>query len=997
MFAPLHTQSAYSLGSGTARPAALAALAARYGFPALALTDVENIYGQVEFHHAARAQGIKPITGVELRGGHGSAELGRHTGRLVLLARDWEGYRAICRVITARRLVRQPTPEPLTSVTAALRGLFYLSDDAAVIAALLGIGVAPGDIRSLVAAPGVASAPAGVAEVAHIDAVMARAEDADLHRLLVAIRTHRRYDQVATEPQERSLPTAEQARELFAGRPDLLAESVRVAEACELDLTVRRRVFPAGVHQDGRSPEQQLHDLARARLAEGRSSGRWQGTGYDERLAGELETLCRLGFGSYLLLVAEITDEARRRGMTIGGRGSAGGSLVAHILGITTVDPLEHGLLFERFVNSERVDLPDIDLDVPSDRRGELIAWVLRRFGTGRTAMASTHVTYGLRAALRAGLSASGMRPAELDRVLAQIPESAETLDQRLTDSLTGRYREAVPLILRLVGLPDHLSVHPGGVVITDRDVSDYVALERTARGVIVTQYDMHSLAELGLIKVDLLGNRALSAIDEARAVAGVAEIPEHDDATADALEAGRTIGCFQVETPPVRAVLSQVPVRSVAALANVLAIVRPGPASGDAKAAFIRRAQGLEPAEPVIPGAPLAASLGLLLYEEDLMVAISAVTGWTMDRADALRARLIAGDDAGLEELRSLFVAAAGQRSVAAGAAEHAWRLLARFAAYSFNKAHAVSYAQIAWRSVWLRTHHPLAFAAAVLNHYGGAYPLRSIAADLARSGVAILGPHVNRSAAACVVEGDSVRLGLAVVKHLTVSHRERILVARPFTSLAGLLDAVRLSYREIQALVLSGACDALAPLSAGGYPFAHEELLRRLKYHPDYRPPPGTPVSGAATDPAMASYQRLVRIRNELEYLGMHPSGHPLAVLRPEAEAAGCLTIAEAIDRRGERVRVVGLVAAARRIWTRADQPMQFVTFEDETGLLEAVLLPGIYRALGDPVTTPGPFLVEGRMTVDPRDPQLEIGHLMPFHQRERPASSGVAGATR
>jgi hypothetical protein len=881
MFVPLHTKSAHSPGYGTACVDELVRRASKHGYPALALADVENLYGQVAFHHAARRLGVKPITGVELRSGYRPGTLGSKRRRLVLLARDRTGYESLCRIITRRRAADRPRDDdPLRCLDAEPCGVFFLSDDASTIRDLLRAGVPHSDVRCLLIRPGGGAPPAGVLAVADTDVVMADPADRHLHVLQMAIHQRRRCSTVTdAEPPERSLPAPEAVRRLFADAPQALAESRRLAEACCFDLSTMPRVLPALECPDGEIADAYLERTCRQRFDDGRRQGTWQGPIYDERLGKELALLRELGFASYFLIVAEIAGRARQEGMAVAGRGSAAGSLVAHVLGITTIDPVAHGLYFERFLHPERRELPDIDLDLPSDRRDELIDWVFRRFGRERVAVVSAHQTFARRAALREGLKALGMPLAEVERFCDRLP--ADELEPALAPLpfhfLPDLYRAAVPLLGRLVGKFQHLSVHPGGVVIADAPLDRYVPLELAPKGVVVTQYDMHALAKVGLVKIDLLGNRALSAVQEAlRWVGEPAEVADGDPATVRLLHEARTVGCFQIETPALRAVLRRLPVRGERDLVAALAIVRPGPASGEAKAAFLRRANAAEPAHPPHPrlAEALRDTYGMMLYEEDLMTAIAALTGWSLGRADVFRAALLAaqGDAAVMARLQQQFTAGARRTGLTDGEALSFWQILARFVAYSFNKAHATSYADLAWQTAALKAHYPVAFACAVLNSYGGLYPLRTLAADFARHGVRLLPPHVNHSQARCTVESGAVRIGLSSVKHLTKKNRLTLLEKRPFGNFRDVLQRLPFSYRELESLVLCGACDGLSPLTPEDYPFAHEALLARLKTDrrvqalegPAPRPPE---VVSGATAKQWQTYRALVRIRNELK----------------------------------------------------------------------------------------------------------------------------------
>jgi DNA-directed DNA polymerase III PolC len=994
MHVPLHVKSDFSAGYGTATVDELVECAARHGFAALALTDVENMYGQVHFHLAARALGLRAITGVELRQRHGPRSVGDKPGRLVLLARDRAGYESLCRIVTARRRApAEPSGPPTDCLDENPRGVFFLSDDVGVLDALLRGGVSEADVRFLLVRPGGPKPPSGVRAVADTDVVMAHPADRALHALRLAIVERRRIETATgTEPSERSFADASALRALFADAPDAMTESQRIAEACELQLGEGPLIRPSIEWPSGDKADAILAAACRAQLRDGRRNGRLQSTVYDTRLHDELDVVQQLGLADYFLIVAEIVDYAHQHDIALVARGSAVSSLVAHLLGWSDVDPIVHGLYFERLLHPGRRDPPDIDLDLASDRREEVIDWVFRRFGKDRVAMVSAHQRFQRRGAFREGLKALGMRAVEVDGFCERLPRDDADVETPLPLALlTDRCRTAAPLIERLMGTFQHLSVHAGGIVIATPRIDQHAPLERAPKGVTVTQYDVHALARLGVAKIDLLGNRALAAIQETCRLAGIVlPATDADAATLDALREGRTIGSFQVETPAVRSTLRKLPLHDVEDLVAALAIVRPGPASGDDKAAYVRRARGLEAPDP--PNPRLASLVrrthGLLLYDEQLMGAISLMTGWPLHRADEVRAALVHAQDdrSALAELAESFTRAAAKTGVPLREALHVWRILERFASYSFSKAHASSYARVAWQSTFLNTHQPVEFACAVLNHYGGHYPLRTVAADFCRRGVTLLAPHVNRSGPFTEVEAGDVRLGLCTVSRLTTKTRRAILARRPFRDIGELLDRIPLSRQEVEALLRSGACDGLAPLSAASYPFAHEDLLGRLREMPLAAALAGF-APREARGPHLETYRALVRIQNELTFLRMHPSAHPMSVLRGEATRAECLQVAHLPGRRGEVVRIAGVVAATRRLATHGGSMMQFVTLEDESGLVEVVLFPATYTALSDPVTTPGPFIVTGRVEDDHGDVHLVASGVLPFHSRAQP----------
>lgn len=1115
MFVPLHVKSDFSLGYGTASVDQLVERAAELGYRSLALTDLENLYGQVRFHDRCRRHGVRPITGVELRPGFDARQSpGSKKGRVVLLARDECGYRSLCRIVSCRRGGLDggkggPLDDPLPLVARYPEGLIALSDDPAVIERLhAGGSFAAAHLGLLLVRPAGLPVPdvpvsrgAGgqrIRKVADLDAAFAAAGDRPLHLLQLAVAQGRLIKETAgsgeAESGERWLRSAEDAASLFADRPDALAATEELAGMCGFRLggdDETAHVFDASAAgtDDARLRRRCEEALAGTGHLRGGKAKR-----YRDRLAHELSVISVLGFSGFMLLVAEILGHCTEEGIPAAVRGSAVSSLVLHLLGGSPVDPVAQGLLFERFLHPGKSAWPDVDVDLSWHRRDEVIDWVYRHFGADKVAMVAAMHTFRHRSALREGLKALGIAGAVIERLSRAIPSDDAVSDEldavetaagsvaaefdfldvaqtpaprtpALSDHLHSAdpvLARALPLVRRLVGRPRHLAAHPGGIVIGAHPLADLVHLERAPKGVVVTQYDLVSVARLGLVKIDLLGNRCLSEIDEALAGAGwevplrIASIPREDPATLAAIDSADTLGCFQLESPAMRSLLARLPIRRQSDLTAALALIRPGASAGEVKESFVRRARGEEAATLAFPALAdrLGETFGLPIYEEDIMVLLSRTGGISLAQADELRRGIVkcGGDAAALRGLQAAFLRLAKQAAPRASLARanRAWGVAARFAAYAFNKAHAASYAFLSYYAAYVKVHLPVQFASALLNHHQGLYPLRVEAAALLRMGVELLPPQVNLSGYRTRVEAagagrGAVRTGLDKVRGLSESAALRLVDERgtrgAFRSLSDLLARVRLKSNEVKALVLSGACDGLAPLTPSGYPFIHQAALDMSARGCSAEELDSLSAqSRAGTEAEKARlrlYQGLARAKHELYYLEMHLSAHPMELLREEAGRHGCLAIRDAVaaarqqgagphpppegggtpgdvavggraveDVRlscaeraaqapppsrggagwGSGVRIAAVVAAMRRIPTRQGT-MQFVTLEDETGLLEAVVFPAVYRRIGDRVLTPGPFLVEGIMRAEQGAVHLEVVKLEPFHERSTP----------
>jgi DNA-directed DNA polymerase III PolC len=744
------------------------------------------------------------------------------------------------------------------------------------------------------------------------------------------------------------------------------------------------------------------------------------------RLDTELALIERMGFTDYFLLVADIVGFARERGIPTVGRGSGASSIVSYALGVTSVDPVRYGLCFERFLHPQRRDCPDLDVDLCWRRRDEVIAHVYDAYGHDRVAMISTHATLGPRSAFREAAKALGVPlprvnalakrvPRDLDAsALEQVLESGvpgaapkrSAADERAAERATAagagpggaraglgphdfgpefadaRIAEALRLAARLAGAPRHLSVHCGGLVIGDRALTHYLPLERATKGVVVSQFEMRAVEAIGLVKMDLLGNRAITTIGECVTLAPDAPAPDtigpDDPIAAAAIAAGDTLNCFQLESPAMRNLLRMLRARTLADTVAAVALVRPGPAESGMKEAFCRRRRGLEPVS--FPHDRLRETLaeteGILLYEEDVMRVAAALCGLPLAEGETLR-RAIAharGDD----EFRFLergFLAQAARAGVGEEEAHEVWCELARFAAYAFCKAHAAGYGQLAWQSAALKCRHPAEWAVGILNHHAGMYPTWVHVEDLRRGGigrapVTFLPPCVHRSGWDTGMESASVRVGLHRVAGLAHATAGRVIAARPFASLADLVDRARPTPPELDALILAGALDALpgVPTRASMRLEAriHESLAVGLPARVRRVANPraagllaadGSPLAPAASAPrpggdALPELPELPladRVRGEFAATGLWFSAQPLDVFLPKEATSRCVVAADLEKHVGRRVSVCGIPCAARRVESKTGGIVLFTTLADRTGLVECVLFPDAYRRWG------------------------------------------------
>ena len=984
--------------------------------------------------------------------------------RALLIPFDRRGWSSLCAVLTARHL--HDDFELVHTVAAHAAGLHVIVESPTLAAAFLAAGVpaavsASDEIgRGLVRANGQRASAGGVwlgvrglaaerprlrarlAEawrlgvpaVATGDVWMLEPRDHEAHRAAVTA--------AAGELLERMPPGSFCAPEAWLASPAEWERRVRVtcggagcAEQADallennaalvarvhLTLEMGTPIFPRAPLPEGVTGAQRLRELATdglhrrypsVGLARASAATRAEAR---TRLEAELALIEHMGFTDYFLLVASIVGFARARGIPTVGRGSGASSIVSYALGVTSADPVRYGLCFERFLHPQRRDCPDLDVDLCWRRRDEVIAHVYETYGHDRVAMISTHATLGPRSAFREAAKALGVPLPRVNALARRVPRhlDASALEQALTGDAHDlgpefrepRIAEALRLAARLAGAPRHLSIHCGGLVIADRALTHYLPLERAAKGVVVSQFEMRAVEAIGLVKMDLLGNRAITTIGECVTLAGEVTspapdpdaVPDDDPMAAAAIAAGDTLNCFQLESPAMRHLLRMLQARTLDDTVAAVALVRPGPAESGMKEAFCRRRRGLEAV--TYPHDRLRATLGetqgIMLYEEDVMRVGAALCGLPLAEGETLRRAI--GKARGDEEFRFLergFVAQAVRAGVTPAEAQAVWRELARFAGYAFCKAHAAGYGQLAWQSAALKARHPAEWAVGVLNHHAGMYPTWVHVEDLRRGGVQrapvrFLAPCVARSAWDTILErvasGDrfaqgeahaprDVLVGLHRVAGLAHATGERILAARSFASLADFADRVRPTPPELDALILSGALDGLARAAGERRTRASMRLEARVLAAMSTRVPAraraasdprahglrlddGAPLAPAASTPrpggdAVPELPELPLddlVRGEFGATGLWFSAHPLDVLVPPTAHEGCTRAADLQHHVGQRVTVCGIPCAARRVESKTGGIVLFTTLADHSGLIECVLFPDTYKRWG------------------------------------------------
>jgi DNA polymerase-3 subunit alpha len=1045
-FVHLHTHSYYSFLEGLIDPVVLARKAAEWGMPAIALTDHASLTGAISFYQACLDVGVKPILGLEVECEAPSglatqiqAGLGKHQV-LVLLALNLTGWRSVCR-LSSQILGDGSSRLPFEALASESDNLICLTGGrASLVDGLVraGLGELAGEwLETLKSVfhnslyielqKGVqigdhywALQLASLAQrynlpvVASGDVFYQRAEETQLQRLVTAIRLNTLLQDLTPEslaPVGAYLAAPEEMGLRFSQFPQALDATLEIADRCCVELPLGMPHYP----EIELGSKETSWDVLRQKSNAGALQRYGQLTAaLQQRLDFELDVIHQSGYSSLFLMMAEIIDFTRREGIPFSSRGSAASSMVAYCLGITIPDPVRLNLYFERFLNPARATPPDIDTDLCSRRRDEVIQFVYRRFGANRVGMVGTINRFRRRSALREVAKAYGLSRSQIDELVGRLPyrgwrgNRGGVDDQSAYQPLPEQYsQDPYPEIFeyaaKLIEVPRHLSIHAGGMVIAPGELTDFVPTMLAPKGVVVSQFDLESIEALGLIKIDLLGIRGLSVLGDVSKILSSGDskfvnvqvfppgrslsasevlegLPLDDKDTSETLRTAQTIGCFQIESPGMRATLKEIQAKSVDDLMVALALYRPGPLTGGLKEAFVRRHRGDEEPSQLHPalGPLLADTYGVILYQEQVLRIAHELAGLGLTDADLLR-RAMSHFDPG-EQMRTLkekFIQGAqAHRGVPAIVGERIWDLMAAFAGYGFPKAHAASYALVAWRAAWCKTHAPAVFMAAVLANWGGYYPQRVYISEAQRMGLEVRPPNVNyarREFSVHFVDNLPVLfMGLDQVRDLTHRTQTQILRLQPFSSLEDFLARVDPRPVEAENLAKAGALK-----NFGRIP----EVLRRIQ-HGGWR---GGQLSfftfqDAPETEKAEEWDLEQRMRAQELILGVSVDGHPLDLYASQAQEAGAVTTLEAAGLPGKRVRILGLRQGGRVVNTEQGQPLFQITLEDKEGILEARINNQQRRRLRSGSTRTGPILIEGTIHQDEssEDPYLAAEKL-------------------
>jgi DNA polymerase-3 subunit alpha len=1062
-FVHLHTHSHYSLLSGACRIDEMVRAARDLGMSALALTDQGNLFGAVEFFEKAQEAGIRPILGCELylanqtanetNGStpeHGPESNGHDApSALVVLARNDRGYRNLMKLSSLGYLEGRGAKPTISRAQLAqhAEGLIVLS------------GASNGEISRRLAKGQFDEARAaarwyrdlfgsdfylelvdhGLPEhrllisrlidlareielpLAATNHVHYLAEHhADAHDALLCIQSGAQQSDESRfrfPTREMYLKTPEQMQDLFRGVEDAVSNTVRIAERCEVTLELGNLKLPHfPCPPEFPSLDHYLTHLCRIGMHERYSEIT---PALEERLTYELATIHKMGYSGYFLIVMDFIRYARSISVPVGpGRGSAAGSLVSYCLGITNIDPIQYQLLFERFLNPERVSMPDIDVDFSDRGRGRVIQYVVEKYGAENVCQIITFGTMAARAAVRDVGRVMGMPYAEVDQLAKTVPaEIGIKLSKALEQSpdLRTRYesdprvRELIDTAQILEGLSRHASTHAAGVIITPSALTEYVPLYRSHEDEVTTQFDMNACDKIGLLKMDFLGLRTLTVLEDCqrhlrdRGIEVDLEVIPLDDPAAYALfAAGETIGIFQFESSGMTEYLRKLKPNAIEDLIAMNALYRPGPLGSGMVDDFILRKHGdkkIEYEHPLLEPI-LRDTYGVIVYQEQVMQIASAMSGYTLGEADILRRAMGKKKKEIMKQHRDTFIERAVQRKVPQRIAASTFDLMAHFAGYGFNKSHSAGYALVAYQTAYLKAHYPVEFMAAVLtSEMSNSDRVRLLLGEVRRMGITVLPPAVDASREGFTVEAGAIRFGLGAVKGVGHAAVAAICEARdaggPFRDpydLAERIEGAAVNRKCLEALIFSGALDvfgwhrarlfdALARITEWAARRRRERELGQQSLFGGAAAP--APQPAAEETPEWDPAELLTK---EKSALGFYVSGHPMDRYRTILRYLGASEIAALAElAEGSTVEIAGLVAQSKKSVDRKGRPLAFVTLEDSAGTIECILFQEPLEAVKSALGGADPLLVNGRLSSRGGElPKLVASEAFPLLQR-------------
>ena len=1068
-FVHLHLHSQYSLLDGAIRFEELFPLARTYGMKSLALTDHGNMFGAIEFYQGAITHGIKPIIGCEIYVAPES-RLKKEPGKfkdlsyhLVLLVKNQEGYANLIRLVSLAHLegfyykprvdkeLLEKHNKGLIALSGCLKGeissllLDGKQDEAKAVAGwyteifdegrfyleVQDIGLEEQKIvnQGLVEF----NQALGIPLVATNDCHYLRREDAAAHDVLLCIQTGK----TLKDPKRMRFSTdqfylrpVEEMEKLFGPYPKALQNTLEIAERCNLELRFEEFHLPRFKPSTGESLDHYLDKTAQEGLERrfsDTSEASEERERYVKRLHEELSIIKSTGFSGYFLIVADFINYAKERGIPVGpGRGSAAGSLVAYALGITDIDPLAYDLIFERFLNPERISPPDIDVDFCIEGRDEVIRYVMEKYGTENVAQIITFGKMQAKAVVRDVGRVLDIPYKEVDAIAKLIPNTLNiTLNQALEQEprlkeLAARdetIANLLSLARSLEGMVRHASTHAAGVVISHRPLMEYIPLYGGGNGEVVTQYAMKDVERVGLVKFDFLGLKTLTVLSKAAELIErtsgqkieLTRIPLDDQETFQLLGSGDTTGIFQLESSGMRDLLVKLRPETFTDLIALVALYRPGPLGSGMVDEFIKRRHKKSTVRYEIPTVKeiLEDTYGVIVYQEQVMRIASTLANFSLGDADILRRAMSKKDPAEMERLEEKFIEGARRNGIQQEKAERIFEMMAKFAEYGFNKSHSAAYALIAYQTAYLKVHCPTEFVAALLTcDMDNTDKVMRYVAECREKGIEILPPDINESNWGFTVSGGKIRYGLGAVKNVgfgaveeIVHHRkegEQILSLFDFCES---VDLRKVNRRVIESLIKAGAFDSTGAHRSQLMLVLEEALEQGQARQKERRGGQSALFEGLTYShnqtnlPDLEEWPENQLLIFEKDVLGFYLTSHPLIRYQEDIRqlaTADTETLSEMPN--GTQVSVGGLVTGVKEISTKKGDQMAFLSLEDMRGRVEVIVFPDLFRSARPYMTIDMPVLIRGVLDKGDERPKVKASSLVPLDEAKREKISKV-----
>ncbi len=1052
-FVHLHNHSEFSLLDGACRIKDLAGRAAEMGMPAVAITDHGVLYGIIDFYRAAKKLGIKPIIGCEVYVAPRSRldkenRMDDGNYHLTLLCKNETGYKNLIELVSRAFLegfyykprVDRELLERYSEGLIALSGCVAGEIPQLILAGNKSAATqlardyerifGPGNFYLEIQDHGLEiekqvcqtliqlSDETGIPLAASNDAHYIRKEDASVHDVLLCIQTGKvvkDQDRMRFTGSEFYLKSESEMRELFAACPEAVDNTLKIAEQCNLEFSFGEFHLPYFAIPEGYTPETYLNQLTMSKFADKYPQA---DKIINERLAYELQMINEMGFAEYFLIVQDLVSWSKNNGVPVGpGRGSAAGSIVSYVLGITGIDPLKYDLLFERFLNPERVSMPDIDIDFCFEKRDKVIEYIIARYGSDRVAQIITFGTMAARAAIRDVGRALDVPYGDVDRIAKMIPGElgvsiARSLEISADLSLAYQNdydtRRIIDIAQAIEGMPRHASIHAAGVVIGREALSSLLPLQKTADGHVITQFAKETVEDIGLLKMDILGLRTLTVLDRAvdiikrtqRVSLDLDDLPQNDDKAYQLLQSGNTIGVFQLESDGLRRILIEMKPNRFEDLIAVIALYRPGPLGSGMVEDFINRKQGRQKLEYIHPALEniLKETYGVILYQEQVMRVASDLANFTMGEADVLRSAMGKKKAKELMAMRDKFVRGAALNNIEGEVAARLFDIMESFAGYGFNKSHSAAYAMITYQTAYLKANFPVeymcAFLSSVIEHQERVV---FYIKECRKMGIAILPPDINESYENFTVGTGGIRFGLGAIKNVGLNAVKAIVEVRQagkFTSYFDFcqrIDLSQINKRMVENLIVAGCFDSLGMTRKQTFSIMDEamQLAARVKQASN-----GNQMSlfGDTADmveePVVVvkgewdGQEKLVR---EKEVLGFYVSANPLDAYRDIIELVATDEIA-AVDKDGgeDYVRLVGIpVNLSKKVSRKGDAYARFF-LEDLSGRMEVMLFPAAYRQYINNIKPDVAIIIEGFVDRKDEQPKISLRRAVELNNR-------------